>query len=117
MRINSNEPGGGSDSGKGEDVELQDRTPPSKNAASSSGGIGGGRRQFPRLGLDALIHESRPPDNGVADGAFPFYKVYKRRWFGLVQLTLLNILVSWEVSFMPCFLLVNDHPLLLFGTL
>jgi len=28
------------------------------------------------------------------------YKVYKRRWFGLVQLTLLNIIVSWDVSYM-----------------
>lgn len=26
------------------------------------------------------------------------YKVYKRRWFGLVQITLLNIVVSWDVS-------------------
>ena len=26
------------------------------------------------------------------------YKVYRRRWFGLVQLTLLNIIVSWDVS-------------------
>jgi hypothetical protein len=26
------------------------------------------------------------------------YKVYKRRWFGLVQLVLLNIIVSWDVS-------------------
>ncbi len=26
------------------------------------------------------------------------YKVYKRRWFGLVQLVLLNIVVSWDVS-------------------
>lgn len=39
-----------------------------------------------------------------ADGAGPAsrtageYKVYKRRWFGLVQLTLLNIIVSWDVS-------------------
>lgn len=29
------------------------------------------------------------------------YKVYKRRWFGLVQLTLLNIVVSWDVSQPP----------------
>ena len=28
----------------------------------------------------------------------PVYKVYKRRWFGLVQLTLLNVIVSWDVS-------------------
>ena len=27
------------------------------------------------------------------------YKVYKRRWFGLVQLVLLNIIVSWDVSY------------------
>ena len=26
------------------------------------------------------------------------YKVYKRRWFGLLQLALLNIIVSWDVS-------------------
>jgi len=26
------------------------------------------------------------------------YKVYKRRWFGLVQLALLNVIVSWDVS-------------------
>ena len=25
------------------------------------------------------------------------YKVYKRRWFGLIQLILLNIIVSWDV--------------------
>lgn len=29
------------------------------------------------------------------------YKVYKRRWFGLVQLVLLNIVVSWDVSSLP----------------
>jgi FLVCR family MFS transporter 7 len=26
------------------------------------------------------------------------YKVYKRRWIGLAQLVLLNIVVSWDVS-------------------
>ena len=25
------------------------------------------------------------------------YRVYKRRWFGLIQLILLNIIVSWDV--------------------
>lgn len=36
--------------------------------------------------------------NGApADGATT-YKVYKRRWFGLFQLALLNIIVSWDVS-------------------
>ena len=27
------------------------------------------------------------------------YKVYKRRWLGLAQLVLLNIVVSWDVSY------------------
>ncbi|CAK7209910.1 hypothetical protein SCUCBS95973_000603 [Sporothrix curviconia] len=40
-------------------------------------------------------------DGGVVtgfDGHAPAteYKVYKRRWFGLLQLTLLNIIVSWD---------------------
>jgi FLVCR family MFS transporter 7 len=26
------------------------------------------------------------------------YRVYKRRWFGLAQLVLLNVVVSWDVS-------------------
>jgi FLVCR family MFS transporter 7 len=29
------------------------------------------------------------------------FKVYKRRWFGLAQLVLLNIVVSWDVSIHP----------------
>jgi hypothetical protein len=32
------------------------------------------------------------------DEAREVYKVYRRRWFGLVQLVLLNIIVSWDVS-------------------
>lgn len=28
------------------------------------------------------------------------YKVYKRRWFGLMQLVLMNIIVSWDVRAM-----------------
>lgn len=27
----------------------------------------------------------------------PVYKVYKRRFFGLFQLVLLNIVISWDV--------------------
>lgn len=38
------------------------------------------------------------PAPEVATAAEGEYKVYKRRWFGLVQLTLLNIIVSWDVS-------------------
>lgn len=38
------------------------------------------------------------PAPEVVTAAGGEYKVYKRRWFGLVQLTLLNIIVSWDVS-------------------
>ena len=34
----------------------------------------------------------------VIEGEVTGYRVYKRRWFGLLQLTLLNIIVSWDVS-------------------
>jgi hypothetical protein len=37
-------------------------------------------------------------DGTVEEGETVVYKVYKRRWFGLVQLVLLNIIVSWDVS-------------------
>lgn len=36
------------------------------------------------------------------------FRVYKRRWFGLAQLVLLNIVVSWDVS--RRFLLHPFHP-------
>ncbi len=32
----------------------------------------------------------------------PVYKVYKRRFWGLAQLVLLNIMVSWDVRFFRC---------------
>ena len=43
-------------------------------------------------------HEARESAEGGAE--VHEYRVYKRRWFGLVQLTLLNIIVSWDVSYM-----------------
>lgn len=39
--------------------------------------------------------------DGEVAGENRVYKVYKRRWFGLVQLVLLNIVVSWDVSVVP----------------
>ncbi|KAI8297705.1 MFS-type transporter EF102, partial [Colletotrichum sp. SAR11_59] len=36
-------------------------------------------------------------DNGsVMEGTATEYRTYKRRWFGLAQLTLLNVIVSWD---------------------
>lgn len=35
------------------------------------------------------------------------FKVYKRRWFGLAQLVLLNVVVSWDVCHC-CWLALHD---------
>ncbi|TKW49294.1 Major facilitator superfamily domain-containing protein 7 [Colletotrichum tanaceti] len=40
--------------------------------------------------------------NSVLEGTTIEYRTYKRRWFGLAQLTLLNIIVSWDwLTFAP----------------
>ncbi|KAL8734791.1 MAG: hypothetical protein Q9181_003035 [Wetmoreana brouardii] len=38
------------------------------------------------------------PDMQENGRELPVYRVYKRRWFGLMQLVLMNIIVSWDVS-------------------
>ncbi|KAI1141564.1 MFS general substrate transporter [Hypoxylon sp. FL0543] len=53
----------------------------------------------------AATGQSREVENAsIEDGdrGNVVYKVYKRRWFGLLQLTLLNIIVSWDwLTFSP----------------
>ncbi|KAL0941915.1 Major facilitator superfamily domain-containing protein 7 [Colletotrichum truncatum] len=45
----------------------------------------------------------RGADNSsVLEGTATEYRTYKRRWFGLAQLTLLNVIVSWDwLTFAP----------------
>ncbi|KAK4147559.1 major facilitator superfamily domain-containing protein [Dichotomopilus funicola] len=64
-----------------------------------------------------LVKEEGVEDGGVRAGAdnetTVEYKVYKRRWFGLLQLTLLNIIVSWDwLTFSP----VSSQAATYFGT-
>lgn len=40
--------------------------------------------------------DEQSPD--IENGTSTEYRAYKRRWFGLAQLTLMNIMVSWGVS-------------------
>lgn len=47
-------------------------------------------------GPEQLEPNTSIPTGAQGDGVV--YKVYKRRWFGLIQLVLLNIIVSWDVS-------------------
>lgn len=54
-----------------------------------------------QAGGTQLAEAQRNGSIGGEDAEVPggrVYKVYKRRWFGLVQLVLLNIIVSWDVS-------------------
>lgn len=60
---------------------------------------------------DFGLHERSEVDSGRAEGdgehdggaAVVEYRTYKRRWLGLAQLMLMNIVVSWDVSW-------NQHP-------
>ncbi|KAI1499507.1 hypothetical protein F5X99DRAFT_282527 [Biscogniauxia marginata] len=72
-------------------------------AVGVGGGGGGGGRDSdgggfgPRdSGDDVSQEEAENVSVGDGDGDGIVYKVYKRRWFGLAQLTLLNVIVSWD---------------------
>ncbi|KAI5922796.1 MFS general substrate transporter [Camillea tinctor] len=100
----------------------------SRNGAGtgdSAGSLHKGREGHQRLGSHDGGFEPRGSDDGVSqeeaedasmgggDGDGIVYKVYKRRWFGLAQLTLLNIIVSWDwLTFSP----VSQHAAVYFST-
>lgn len=47
---------------------------------------------------DFSLSERNETSTTIQDGEQqPRYRTYKRRWFGLLQLTLMNIVVSWDV--------------------
>lgn len=50
------------------------------------------------LTLRALRTRSVESDEEVGSNAPTGYRTYRRRWIGLAQLTLMNIIVSWDVS-------------------
>jgi MFS transporter, FLVCR family, MFS-domain-containing protein 7 len=76
-------------------------------SSSSSEAFGAGGRFWRKTKLGSQDYTLRDPTEeetegvegieSVAQGASTEYRTYKRRWFGFVQLTLLNIIVSWDV--------------------
>ena len=80
--------------------EMADRSVIGKNTASPDGMASPATAVGQELDLDGAprYHEEgqTPP---------PVDRVYKRRWFGLMQLVLMNIIVSWDVSDRPRHLL------------
>ncbi|KAK0628955.1 major facilitator superfamily domain-containing protein [Bombardia bombarda] len=70
-----------------------------------------GRRDTDFIVADADDDAATDIAVGVAGGVQ--YRTYKRRWFGVVQLTLLNIIVSWDwLTFSP----VSAHAAAYFRT-
>lgn len=70
--------------------------------ALSSDGVGRFWRGKQKLGLSDLSLQERVGSGdgertSIHQGASTEYRTYKRRWFGLAQLTLMNIIVSWDV--------------------
>lgn len=60
--------------------------------------MGGGAALSPAKSQDVLLRETTPTDGAETTIAGNTgYRVYKRRWFGLIQLVLLNIVVGWDV--------------------
>jgi hypothetical protein len=76
--------------GSSDDIELEETETQQKRVAAA--GAGSGSK------VDATSGTGAGPDGGVPGSDVVVYRVYKRRWFGLVQLTLLNVIVSWDVS-------------------
>lgn len=94
--------------------------PPVADVVDSSGSSNGKKgfglkfwrrdRDKRRLGSQDITMREHPgsaevgdagADASVVNGQVHEYRTYKRRWFGLVQLTLMNIVVSWDVSQSP----------------
>lgn len=107
---------------KGPEPQVTSQPEDDRDSAQSKGS-GYGLRHTETLqevtSEDGLLREERPQGrapgagegndipqsggNAPADGSQaaegPRFKVYKRRWFGVVQLVLLNTIVSWDVSY------------------
>jgi len=85
---------------------LQHYSPPSSLLGNRRDGhqrlASGPEDDFERQASSAAAQEPAEhadgPVGGSNEGDGIVYKTYKRRWFGLLQLTLLNIVVSWDVS-------------------
>ena len=65
--------------------------------ASGAGGMAG-RSVTLGTSEQRLVESEGPDGDGYAVAPAREFKVYRRRWFALGHLSLLNIIVSWDVS-------------------
>lgn len=70
------------------EVTSEDELLPENHARSSGDGDGN----------DRALQDGDALEGGPVAANGSQFKVYKRRWFGVVQLVLLNTIVSWDVS-------------------
>ncbi|KND88178.1 Major facilitator superfamily domain-containing protein 7 [Tolypocladium ophioglossoides CBS 100239] len=72
-------------------------------SGGSHDALGDGFWRNKQLGpQDCTMRELAVGDGNIADGVSTEYRTYKRRWFGLVQLALMNMVVSWDwLTFAP----------------
>lgn len=83
-----------SESMRADAIELED----AGEARHGAGRSEGDEHERHNLGDGGGDGDADGTAGDVAPGRRVEYKVYKRRWFGLLQLTLLNVIVSWDVS-------------------
>ncbi|OHE90390.1 major facilitator superfamily transporter [Colletotrichum orchidophilum] len=92
---NHADPGSGFGLGKLGDEEYHLRDVDSQSRENDTIHVGGVRSVNVVGGIDG-------DNDSVLEGTAVEYRTYKRRWFGLAQLTLLNIVVSWDwLTFAP----------------
>ena len=76
--------------------EMENLGPQHGNLATLSNGFTVEERS-PTEDVTNTAELLSPVMSREANGGQIVYKTYKRRWFGLTQLVLLNIIVSWDV--------------------
>ena len=89
--------------GQGESIRLlASHEDPTEMAAYIDGTRGQPEADAQYAAEDSLAETSRATTNMEAEAPHnvdpTIYRVYRIRWFGLFQLVLLNIIVSWDVS-------------------
>ncbi|EFX01056.1 cell surface receptor major facilitator superfamily transporter transporter [Grosmannia clavigera kw1407] len=94
--------------GAGITAEVQETQPSHGNSEDGKVELAGllrpdGQMQGDGIGANGtVVAGSGDRTSGDAEAGPPIYRVYRRRWFGLIQLTLLNIIVSWDwLTFSP----------------
>ncbi|KAL8798796.1 MAG: hypothetical protein Q9200_007694, partial [Gallowayella weberi] len=77
----------------GHDIEFEDMTDRSANNKDPDFMDGEPRDEADPGRVTGVNEASYAVEDGQAP---PVYRTYKRRWFGLMQLVLMNIIVSWD---------------------